>query len=194
MLWIPAMTPSFGSLQKNRASDCWALSDLDGTWVRGQRAPLWGLWAINRTSVLQEGPSNSSRTWGWSIETEGAGAGSKTHGWGEAQVYTQGTGSGCEDCAQQGVYLGLSEENKEIQQVNCSPYPDCRRGDQERAGGEQAVPGCTGCSQYWWWKWWGRIWGMESSGAKKNQEGQRRSRSVSNKMDLEISIGNGMDS
>lgn len=35
---------------------------------------------------------------------------------------------------------------------------------------------------------------MESSGAKENQEGQRRSRSVSNKMDLEFNISNGMGS
>jgi len=39
-------------------------------------------------------------------------------------------------------------ENKEVQQLNCSPYPDCRGGNQERAGGEQAVSGCPGCTQY----------------------------------------------
>lgn len=35
---------------------------------------------------------------------------------------------------------------------------------------------------------------MESSGAKENQEGQRRSRSVSNKMGIEFDTANGTDS
>ena len=39
-------------------------------------------------------------------------------------------------------------ENKEVQQLDCSPYPDCRGGNQERAGGEQAVSGCPVCTQY----------------------------------------------
>jgi hypothetical protein len=34
------------------------------------------------------------------------------------------------------------------QQLNCFPYPDCRRRDQERARGEQAVSCCPGCAQY----------------------------------------------
>lgn len=35
---------------------------------------------------------------------------------------------------------------------------------------------------------------MESSRAKENQEGQRRSRSVSNRMDLEFNTANGTGS
>ena len=34
------------------------------------------------------------------------------------------------------------------QQLNCFPYPDCRRRDQERARGEHAVSCCPGCAQY----------------------------------------------